>query len=206
MTAPTLATQIAAAEAALQKLDPKLGALIATQAPLNRVREGTYFGNLTRSIVSQQISVAAAASILARIQAATALDPHAIIALSADELRALGLSRGKAGYIHDLAEHFVRDAAVFDHLDRLPDAQVIAELTGVKGIGVWTAQMFLMFTLGRLDVFAPDDAGLQRAIVRLYGLDAVPPRAELERLSQAWHPYRTVASWHLWESLDKTPA
>src|SRR5262249_51818122 len=124
---------------------------------------------------------------------------------SPEQLRALGLSRSKGSYIHDLAEHFVRDAAVFDHLDRLPDADVIAELTRVKGIGIWTAQMFLMFTLGRLDVFAPDDVGLQRAIVQLYDLPAVPPRAELEALADRWRPYRTVACWHLWQSLDNEP-
>jgi DNA-3-methyladenine glycosylase II len=201
----TFSAQVAAAEAELQKLDPALGALIAVQAPLNRIREGTYFGNLTRSIVSQQISVAASASILKRIQNATALDPDRVFGLTVDELRALGLSRGKAGYIHDLAEHFVQDAAVFDHLDKLPDADVISELVRVKGIGVWTAQMFLMFTLGRPDVFAPDDVGLQRAIKQLYNLPAVPPRAELERLSLVWRPYRTIASWHLWESLKNTP-
>jgi DNA-3-methyladenine glycosylase II len=199
--------QIAAAEAELQKLDPKLGALVARQAPLNRTRnDGPYFGNLVRSIVSQQISVAASAAILKRLVDATGLDPHNVIALSPDELRALGLSRGKAGYIHDLAEHFVKDAAVFDHLEALPDDQVIAELVSVKGIGVWTAQMFLMFTLGRLDVFAPDDVGLQRAIVKLYDLPVVPPKTELAQLSERWRPYRTVASWHLWESLDNAPA
>ena len=202
----TLAAQIAQAELELQKLDPVLGALIKIQAPVNKVREGPYFGNLTRSIVSQQISVAASASILKRIQDATGLDPHKVFALAPDDLRALGLSRGKAGYIHDLAEHFVKDAAVFDHLDRLSDDEVIAELVAVKGIGVWTAQMFLMFTLGRLDVFAPDDVGLQRAIKLLYKLPDVPPKTELSRLADVWRPYRTVASWHLWESLDNSPA
>src|SRR4051812_33558427 len=107
MTTPD---QIAAAETALAQLDPTLGAIIKRQAPLNRIRKGTYFGNLTRSIVSQQISVAASASILARIQAATDLDPHRVFSLTIDELRPLGLSRSKAGYIHDLAEHFVQDA------------------------------------------------------------------------------------------------
>lgn len=197
--------QIAAAERELAKLDPVLGKIIRAQGPLNRLRPGTYFGNLTRGIVGQQVSVAAAAAIYSRFQAATGLDPHRAFALSTDELRALGLSRGKAGYIHDLAGHFVNDAAVFDHLEKLPDDEVIAELTAVKGIGVWTAQMFLMFTLGRLDVFAPDDVGLQRAIVRVYDLPAVPPRAELIARSEAWRPYRTIASWHLWESLDNTP-
>jgi DNA-3-methyladenine glycosylase II len=205
-TPADLTAQIAAAESALIKLDPRLGTLIAAQAPLNRLREGTYFGNLTRSIVSQQISVAASRAILARLDAATGLDPERVVALSPDELRALGLSRSKGAYIHDLAAHFVENAAVFDHLDRLTDADIITELTRVKGIGVWTAQMFLMFTLGRLDVFAPDDVGLQRAITRLYGLPATPPRAELEAIAGRWRPYRTVAAWHLWESLHNAPA
>jgi DNA-3-methyladenine glycosylase II len=197
--------QIATAEAALTTLDPKLGRLIATHGSLNRARPGTYFGNLTRSIVAQQLSVASSHAILERLRKATDLEPARVLALTPEELRAVGLSRGKAGYIQDLAEHFVRDAAVFDHLDQLPDDQVIAELTSIKGIGAWTAQMFLMFTLARPDVFAPDDVGLQRAIVRLYGLTAAPKRAELEELAERWRPYRTVASWHLWESLDNTP-
>jgi DNA-3-methyladenine glycosylase II len=197
---------IAKAEAELPRLDPKLGALIKAQGHLDRLREGPYFSNLTRSIVSQQISVAASASILARVQDATGLDPHKVIALSPEELRSFGLSRGKAGYIQDLAAHFVEDPAIYDHLDQLPDDKVISELVAVKGIGVWTAQMFLMFTLGRLDVFAPDDVGLQRAIVRLYGLPETPRKAGLEALAAVWRPYRTVACWHLWHSLDNTPA
>jgi DNA-3-methyladenine glycosylase II len=196
---------IAKAEAALTRLDPRLGELISAQGPLDRRREGPYFSNLVRSITSQQISVAASAAILGRLTDATGLDPARVLELSPDQLRAIGLSRGKGSYIHDLAEHFVRDAAVFDHLEQLPDDEVVTELVKVKGIGVWTAQMFLMFTLGRLDVFAPDDVGLQRAIVRLYGLDAVPARSELEQLADRWRPYRTVASWHLWESLRNTP-
>jgi DNA-3-methyladenine glycosylase II len=203
--AAALTARIAAAEAALAQQDPALGALIHTQAPLNRLREGTYFGNLVRSIVAQQISVAASHAILGRLTAATGLDPERILATSPDDLRALGLSRSKAGYIHDLAAHFVEQPAIFDHLDQLPDAEVIAELTRVKGIGVWTAHMFLMFTLGRLDVFAPDDVGLQRAILRLHHLDKVPPRAELEALADRWRPYRTIAAWHLWESLRNMP-
>jgi DNA-3-methyladenine glycosylase II len=201
----SITAKLAAAETALIQLDPQLGTIIRAQAPLNRLRPGTYFGNLARSIVAQQISVAAARTILGRLVDATGLDPARITALELDQLRALGLSRSKATYIHDLAEHFLHRPDVFDHLETLPDDAVISELTRVKGIGVWTAQMFLMFTLGRLDVFAPDDVGLQRAIVRLYGLTAVPPRAELERLAGRWHPYRTVAAWHLWESLDNAP-
>jgi DNA-3-methyladenine glycosylase II len=203
----TFSDQIAAAELALRDLDPILGRLIASQAPLGRTPSTTpYFANLARSIVGQQVSVAAASAIFGRFEAATGLDPHKVVTLSPEELRAFGISRGKASYIHDLAEHFVKDAAVFDHLERLPDDEVIAELVAVKGIGVWTAQMFLMFTLARLDVFAPDDVGLQRAIVRVYDLPDVPPRAELISIADRWRPYRTVACWHLWHSLDNAPA
>ncbi|EDK72499.1 DNA-3-methyladenine glycosylase II [candidate division TM7 genomosp. GTL1] len=205
MTNSALATQIAAAEVTLAIQDTKLGALIAAQAPLNRLRKGDYFANLVRSIISQQVSVAASRAILARVQAATGLEPKRILALNPEELRALGLSRPKAGYISDLAEHFVREPGIFDHLERLADDEVITELTRIKGIGAWTAQMFLMFTLGRLDIFAPDDVGLQRAITRLYGLKEVPSRTQLEALAEAWRPYRTVASWHLWESLTHEP-
>lgn len=201
MTTPA---DIAQAEAELIRLDPVLAPIIQAQAPLNRLRDGSYFARLAGSIVSQQISVAAAASILARLESATELDPVKVTALNIEALRALGLSRAKATYIRDLAEHFVRDGAVFDHLDQLPDGEVIAELIRIKGIGVWTAQMFLMFRLGRLNVFAPDDIGLQRAIFRLYNFNTPPTRAELERFSERWRPYRTVASWHLWESLDNT--
>lgn len=203
MTTPA---QIAAAETALAQLDPLMAELIAAHGSLNPIRRGTYFGNLTRSIVAQQISVAAARTILGRLTNATDLDPARILALSLENLRTLGLSRSKGGYIHDLAEHFVRDAAVFDHLERLSDDEVIVELIRIKGIGIWTAQMFLMFTLGRLDVFAPDDVGLQRAIQRAYGLGTVPPRAELNQFADRWRPYRTVAAWHLWHSLDNAPA
>lgn len=94
---------------------------------------------------------------------------------------------------------------VFNHLDTLSDDEVITELTKIKGIGVWTAQMFLMFTLVRPDIFAPDDRGLQLAVQRLYALPDVPPRSELEQIATKWAPYRTIASWHLWHSLNNSP-
>jgi DNA-3-methyladenine glycosylase II len=133
------------------------------------------------------------------------MDPIKAVALNEDEARAIGLSGQKFKYIHDLAEHFVRDSMVFDHLDKLSDDEVIIELTKVKGIGVWTAQMFLMFTLVRPDVFAPDDRGLQLAIQRLYNLPDVPSRSELEEIAAKWSPYRTTASCHLWQLLDNEP-
>lgn len=131
------------------------------------------------------------------------MSAEATVALSDDQARLIGLSGRKLSYLKDLAEHFVNDSAVFNHLDGLSDDDVISELTQVKGIGVWTAQMFLIFTLHRPDVFAPDDRGLQLAIEKHYGIPA--SRNRLAQLAESWAPYRSTASLHLWKSLDNTP-
>lgn len=196
---------ILAGEKELARLDSKLGGLIARQGPLIHEPRTDYFGSLARSIVGQQISVKAAASIFGRLQERTALDPTRVAVLDEAACKEIGLSRSKARYLQDLARHFVTDSAVFNHFESLNDDAVIAELTKIKGIGVWTAQMFLMFTLGRLDVFAPDDVGLQRAMMRLYDWQELPPRAELAAFAEQWRPYRTIASWHLWHMLDNSP-
>lgn len=192
-------------ELALSAQNADMAVLIERNGSISREPRTDYFESLCRSIIGQQISVKAAAAILGRFEEATDMDALRAVALSEEQSRAIGLSGQKHKYIHDLAEHFVRDSMVFDHLDTLSDDDVIAELTKVKGIGVWTAQMFLMFTLVRPDVFAPDDRGLQLAVQKLYGLPSVPPRSELETIAEAWAPYRTVASWHLWHSLDNEP-
>jgi DNA-3-methyladenine glycosylase II len=197
--------EIARAERELAKKDPKLGALIELQRPLVHKPRTNYFFSLTRSIIGQQVSVAAAATIFARLEAANDIDPVKIAKLSEEQIKAIGLSRQKAGYIKDLAQHFVDNPEVYNHLGQLSDEEVIADLTAVKGIGVWTAQMFLMFTLVRLDVFAPDDIGLQRAMKQLYGWKTVPSKEKLEKTAEQWRPYRTVACWHLWQSLRNTP-
>lgn len=201
----SLDQQILAAEQALSKLDPVLGMAIAKNEHISREPRDNYFASLASSITGQQISVKAAASILGRLKEVTSLDPAKVAALDEVQIKTIGLSRQKASYLKDLAEHFVRDSAVFNHLDSLSDEEVILELTKVKGIGVWTAQMFLMFTLVRMDVFAPDDAGLQQAIKRLYKLDTSPKRSELITFAERWQPYRSVASWHLWAALDNEP-
>lgn len=192
-------------ERALSALDPVMATLIQSNGPITHAPDTNYFASLAESIVSQQISVKAAATIFGRFKEATDLAPARVAALSETDARAIGLSGQKHKYLLDLAEHFVRDSMVFNHLDTLSDDEVIGELTRVKGIGVWTAQMFLMFTLVRMDVFAPDDRGLQLAIKQLYGLPDVPPRSELEAMAEKWSPYRTVASWHLWHLLDNKP-
>ncbi|MGI0133337.1 MAG: DNA-3-methyladenine glycosylase family protein [Candidatus Micrarchaeaceae archaeon] len=194
------------AEHAIAQADPTLGNLIQRQRLTPRAERADYFAALCRSIIGQQVSVAAAAAIYARFETATALSPAIIANLSADDLRPVGLSHQKAGYLQDLARHFANDPSIYNHLERQTDEQVIAELTAVKGIGEWTAQMFLMFTLARSDVFAPDDAGLQRAMAQLYHWQSLPARAERIRIADAWRPYRTVACLHLWQSLDNEPS
>ena len=193
--------QILLAEKELIKLDPKLGELIKLQTPIVHKPKTNYFHSLCRSIVGQQVSVAAATTIFGRLESATGIDPAKIAKLSEEQIKAIGLSRQKAGYLRDLAQHFVDNPEVYNHLGQLPDEEVIADLTAVKGIGTWTAQMFLMFTLVRLDVFAPDDIGLQRAMKELYGWKTTPSYKKLEKTAEQWRPYRTVACWHLWASL-----
>ncbi len=194
------------AEDSLKKLDPVLRKLIELQKPIFFEPRSDYFFSLCRTIVGQQVSVAAAATIFARLEDATGLDPKIVAELSEEQIKAIGLSRQKSAYIRDLAQHFVTNPKVYEHLEHLDDEQVIAELTAIKGIGVWTAQMFLIFSLTRLDVFAPDDAGLQRAMMQLYGWQELPSKHDLAKHAERWRPYRTVACWHLWHSLHNTPA
>lgn len=193
------------AEAALAKADPLLGELIKTQQLVISEPRSNYFSSLARSIIGQQVSVAAASTIAGRFLEQTNMEPTRAASLTDEQVKTIGLSRQKAGYIRDLAQHFVDNPSIYNHLDSLDDEAAIAELTAVKGIGVWTAQMFLISTLARPDVFAPDDVGLQRGMLRLYGWSELPPKKELETIAQKWQPYRTVASLHLWHSLDNTP-
>lgn len=193
------------AEAYLTAADASLGALIKRQRLAVRPERPDYFTSLSRSIIGQQVSVAAATAIFGRYAEQTGLKPAKVALLDEASSKIIGLSKQKAGYVRDLAQHFVDDPTVYNHLDTLPDEQVISELTAVKGIGVWTAQMFMMFTLHRPDIFAPDDAGLQRAMLALYGWEQLPPKRELAVFAERWSPYRTVASLHLWQSLDNQP-
>ena len=198
--------QYSPAEAALVHLDPVLGDLIMRQEPITRSARDDYFTSLCRSIIGQQVSVAAATTIFGRLETITKLQHSAVAGITDEQIKQIGLSRQKTSYLRDLAGHFVENPKIYDHLDQLTDDDIILELTAIKGIGVWTAQMFLMFTLQRPDVFAPDDGGLQRAMQRLYGWDTIPPKQALVLTAEKWRPYRTVACWHLWRSLDNTPS
>ncbi len=170
---------------------------------------GNYYQELVESIISQQLSVKAAATINRRF-----VDlfghfptPEEILGKDFDELRSAGLSGQKTGYIRDLAQHVLDGSVRFDHLDTLSNDEIIAELTAVKGIGEWTVHMFLMFCMGRLDVLAYGDLGVRTGIMRLYELDALPDRKTVESIAQTngWHPYASIACWYVWKSLDNEP-
>lgn len=163
------------------------------------------FQTLVRSILSQQISGYAARAIRARLEALVAperLSPENLAALSVEQLRAAGVSAQKAKYLLSLAT-IVRDGEVkLKTIGRLADNDVIEQLVQVKGIGVWTAQMFLIFSLGRPDVFPCDDLGIRQAIRKLYGLTELPDKPTCLRIAEPWRPYASVASWYCWRSLE----
>lgn len=196
---------IAKAEKELSKIDLEIGTLISKQGHVIHHPRTNYFASLCRSILGQQVSVASALATFNKLEIATNLNPLKISKLDDTQARALGLSRQKSGYIRDLAMHFVELPTIYNHLESQTDEQIIKELTAIKGIGVWTAQMFLMFTLTRLDVFAPDDIGIQRGMKELYEWESIPDRDALIEHAERWRPYRTIACWHLWESLHNNP-
>lgn len=160
---------------------------------------------LVRSILSQQISTAAARTIRGRLEALLPggrLKAESINLLTDEQLQQVGVSSQKRGYLRDLTQRTLDGSLNFRRIAKEDDDAVIAELIQVRGIGRWTAQMYLMFCLGRPDVFAPDDLGLQNAVVRLYELPARPAKLQLEEISSRWAPWRTIASWYLWRSLE----
>lgn len=203
-----------AQEAYLAERDPVLGEVIARirVKPLRRPTDpgasGTagYFRTLVTSIVGQQISLAAAESIMRRIEAHFGGSPAPAQIRDAvhEDLRGLGLSNSKAAYLKDLAAHVLDGRLDLEHVATLPDDEVMRELVAVKGIGPWTAEMFLMFSLRRPDVFSYGDVGLVNAMTRLYRLRKPVPKARLERIVRRWAPYRTLAARYLWASLGES--
>ena len=189
----------------LQVADPVMGGIIERVGAYRiRFREPG-FETLVRSIVYQQLSGRVAQVIFERLVAAVpggALTPQGVLALRPAKMRALGLSKQKTAYIRDLAR-LTRDGELdFQALAGLPDAEVIERLTRVKGVGVWTAHMFLIFALRRTNVLPSGDLGIRAAIRKAYGLPELPKPAEIEALGERWHPYCTVAAWYLWRSLE----
>ena len=203
----TRALSLRAAIRHLERGDPVLASLIERSGPCGfGAREtGSHLDALVRSIVSQQLSTKAASTIHARVLALIDADqplPEHWLALDDPALRAAGLSRQKIGYIRDLARHVQSGSLPIAKLHELPDDEVIRALTSVKGIGVWTAQMFLMFRLGRPDILPVLDLGIRNAIKRAYRLRKEPTVERMNAIAKPWEPYRSIASWYLWRSLD----
>ena len=194
----------------LKRADPALRALIDRVGPcrLTLRTEGTHFDHLARAIVYQQLAGKAAAAIHARLLGLYGNRPPTpteLLATRPAQLRRAGLSRQKIQYLRDLAGKAVSGAVALDALDGSPDEQVIEALTAIKGVGRWTAQMFLMFRLGRPDVLPVLDYGIGKAMRQAYRLRRMPTPAQMERIAAPWRPYRTVACWYLWRSLDVIP-
>lgn len=209
-------TPVEATDEAVEHLsgaDPTMAALIEVHGPLDeqarrRGRPAEAYGALLRAIVGQQLSTKAARTIYERLIALFGdrpPEPEELLGVDEDELRSVGLSRAKATYLRSLAQHVIDGELELDRLRELDDDEVIAQLTAVKGLGTWTAHMFLLFHLGRPDVLPVGDLGVRRGAQIAYGLDELPSAAELTDIAEAWSPYRSLASLYLWRSLDNTP-
>jgi DNA-3-methyladenine glycosylase II len=188
----------------LKKSDPILRAIIEKVGPFRMNYGEPTFHNLAESILYQQLNGKAAATIFKRFTDAAGdpLTPEGILSLTDAQMRAVGLSKQKTAYLRDLAEKTKAGLLEFKKLSTLPDLDVIEHLTQVKGIGVWTAHMFLMFTLRRPDVLPTGDYGIQVAVKKFYRKRKLPKPKDMERIAKAWIPYRSIACWYLWRSLD----
>lgn len=190
----------------LTRRDPVLGGLIARVGRCTLRPGGDAFEALVRAVVAQMISTAAARSVYARLEATVGeMTPANLLAAGAERVRAAGLSGAKVRALTDLSNHVVSGQLPLAHLPELDDEEVIDRLVDVRGIGRWTAEMFLIFSLGRLDVLPVDDLGLRAGVKEHFGLAQLPGRAALRELAESWRPYRSVATWYLWRSRGFVP-
>jgi DNA-3-methyladenine glycosylase II len=193
----------------LRKADPKLGQIIKRVGPceLHAAAPRDPFEALCMSIASQQLSVKAAATIFNRFCDLFAPDrrptPERVMTMTGAEIRAVGFSRPKVTFIQDLAAHVLDGRLDLKGLKQHPDEEVMRQLVAVKGIGRWTAEIFLIFRLGRPDILPADDLGLMNAVQRAYGLRKRPDATRLRKMGEIWRPHRSVAAWYLWQSLSK---
>src|SRR5260370_12226564 len=192
------------AQTHLQQSDPVLASIIVRVGPCQSAYREPTFEALARAIVFQQLSTKAARTIYGRLEEAAGgrIMPEAIQNLSLGEMRRAGLSKQKIGYVRDLAEHALSGKVDFERLPAMNDEEVIVALTDIKGVGVWTAHMFLIFALRRPNVLAVGDLGVRAAIKRHYKKPALPKPAQIEKLAANWHPYCSIACWYLWRSLE----
>jgi DNA-3-methyladenine glycosylase II len=206
MTSPKTPAYWRRATRELGASDPVLGALIVRYKGLTLSSRGDAFQTLARSIIGQQISVKAAQSVWLRFAAAVGeIQPKNVLQLSVEQLRACGLSGQKVNYLRDLSARFAEGAIDTGRWQEMDDEDLIDELTEVKGIGRWTAEMFLIFYLTRPDVFPLADIGLQRAMELHYNKGRKLSDRRIASLGRLWSPWRSVATWYLWRSLDPVP-
>lgn len=195
----------------LSSHDPVLAPIIEAAGIATITPHKNYYQELVESIISQQLSVKAAATILKRFvglfRGSDFPTPDQILEKDVDGLRTAGLSRQKASYIQDIARKVLDGTVRFNHLDSLSNDAVTAELIQIKGVGSWTVHMFLIFCMGRLDVLPSGDLGIKNGIQKLYGMANVPMIGDIERIAgdNNWHPYESIASWYVWHSIDSKP-
>jgi DNA-3-methyladenine glycosylase II len=193
----------------LMRRDPVLAGLIRKHGAcgLADAQRTDHFSALVRAITGQQLSTKAAATIYGRLVALmpAGVTPDALAAVSDAQLRAVGMSRQKGAYFRDLCDKVACGALPLHSLEAMSDDEVIAALTTVKGIGRWSAEMFLMFRLHRPDVLPVGDLGIVNAVKNVYRLRKKPTAERIRKIGEAWRPYRSVASWYLWRSLDNEP-
>ncbi len=206
----TFSQKLREAETELSKRDKKLAPVIKSSGPCRLKPHTDHYGELVGSIVGQQLSAAAAGTIWRRVLGlfgGKMPTPEQLIKVKDQKLRDVGLSWAKVGYVKDLAQHILDGRLDLNHIATMPNERVIEQLTAVKGIGEWSAHMFMMFGLGRLDILPVGDLGIRKAIQRLYGLKSLPDQAAIVTIANknSWHPYESVASWYLWQSLDNNP-
>jgi DNA-3-methyladenine glycosylase II len=202
--------KLKAAERHLAKHDKRLAPIIKTSGPCRLKPHKDHYGELVGSIVGQQLSSTAAGTIWRRVLdlfAGKMPTPEQLIKIDDQKLRDVGLSWSKVGYVKDLAQHILDGRLDLDHVSTMPNEQLIEQLTAVKGLGEWSAHMFMMFGLGRLDILPTGDLGVRKAMMNLYGFKELPDPARMITVANKnnWHPYESVASWYLWQSLDNNP-
>jgi DNA-3-methyladenine glycosylase II len=202
--------QLRRAEKYLADHDKKLAPIIKASGPCRLKPHTDHYGELVGSIVGQQLSSIAAGTIWRRVLGlfgGKMPTPEQLIKIEDQKLRDVGLSWAKVRYVKDLARHILDERLDLEHIATMPNEQVIEQLTAVKGLGEWSAHMFMMFGLGRLDILPTGDLGIRKGMMKLYDLKELPDPPTMITVANknAWHPYESVASWYLWQSLDNNP-
>jgi DNA-3-methyladenine glycosylase II len=188
----------------LSRVDPKLAAVIARAGPCTLKPRGDCFLSLCRAIISQQISGVVAVAITKRFKKLfprSRPTPKHLLTLSDEQLRSAGLSRQKMSYLRDLAAHFAEGKVPIRRFSKMSDEEIIQSLLPVKGIGRWTAEMFLIFVLNRPDLLPVDDLGVRKGFQKVYGLKSEPKAAKMMQIAERWRPWRTIGSWYMWRGM-----